>query len=262
MGNGLIASDELRLLIERIERLEEEKKGIADDIRDVYGEAKSRGFDPKTMRAIVKLRKMDVHTRRETEALLDTYKAALGMLDGTPLGKWALERLEREDKSSEAEDTPPDDATYEKAVAAVVEHQNASVAWLQRTLGVGYNAAAKLMERMERDGIVSSPDVAGRRTVLRGPDGGEPPAPAEPPAPEPTVEDARNMGDEAAKAGQPVTANPFPARDPRRAAWDEAWCMALGTDGMDIPEALKPSPKPKKGSGGGEEGENAPGGDE
>jgi uncharacterized protein (UPF0335 family) len=74
-----IAADQLRLLIERIERLEEEKKGIGDDIKDVYGEAKSTGFDTKTIRAIVRLRKMEKHDRQEAEALLETYKAALGL---------------------------------------------------------------------------------------------------------------------------------------------------------------------------------------
>jgi uncharacterized protein (UPF0335 family) len=74
-----ISAEQLRLFIERIERLEEEKKGIADDIKDVYAEAKSTGFDVKTMRSIVKLRKMEKHHRDEAEALLDTYKAALGL---------------------------------------------------------------------------------------------------------------------------------------------------------------------------------------
>ncbi len=74
-----IAADELRLLIERIERLEEEKKSFADDIRDVYSEAKSRGYDAKIMRQIVRLRKMESHDRQEMEAILDTYKAALNL---------------------------------------------------------------------------------------------------------------------------------------------------------------------------------------
>ena len=74
-----VAADQLRLFIERIERLEEEKKGMADDIRDVYAEAKSQGYDSKTMRAIVRLRKMEKNARDEAEALLDTYKAALGL---------------------------------------------------------------------------------------------------------------------------------------------------------------------------------------
>jgi uncharacterized protein (UPF0335 family) len=79
MAEGTIAADELRLLIERIERLEEEKKAIADDVKDVYAEAKARGYDTKTMRAIVRLRKMENHVRQEAEALLETYKAALGL---------------------------------------------------------------------------------------------------------------------------------------------------------------------------------------
>ncbi|WP_404711515.1 DUF2312 domain-containing protein [Sphingomonas sp. MMS24-J13] len=74
-----IAAEQLRLFIERIERLEEEKKGMSEDISDVYSEAKSQGFDAKTMRAIVRLRKLDKHVRDEAEALLDTYKAALGL---------------------------------------------------------------------------------------------------------------------------------------------------------------------------------------
>ena len=79
MAEGSIAADELRLLIERIERLEEEKKGIADDVRDVYAEAKARGYDTKTMRAIVRLRKLETHQRQEMDALLETYRAALGL---------------------------------------------------------------------------------------------------------------------------------------------------------------------------------------
>ena len=71
--------DRLRLLIERIERLEEEKKGIADDIRDVYAEAKAVGYDPKIMRQVVRLRKMKPDDRKEMEMVLDTYKTALGL---------------------------------------------------------------------------------------------------------------------------------------------------------------------------------------
>ncbi len=73
------ADDRLRLLIERIERLEEEKKGIGDDIKDVYAEAKAVGYDPKIMRQIVRLRKLKPDDRREMEMILDTYKNALGI---------------------------------------------------------------------------------------------------------------------------------------------------------------------------------------
>lgn len=74
-----IAADQLRLLIERIERLESEEKGLKDDKKDVYLEAKATGFDSKTIRSIVRLRKMEAHARQESEALLATYMAALGM---------------------------------------------------------------------------------------------------------------------------------------------------------------------------------------
>lgn len=71
--------DRLRLLIERVERLEEEKKGIGDDIRDVYSEMKAVGYDPKIVRQIIRLRAMKPDDRAEMEAILDTYKAALGL---------------------------------------------------------------------------------------------------------------------------------------------------------------------------------------
>lgn len=74
-----IAAGQLRALIERIERLEEEKKTIADDIKDVYAEAKGNGFDTKTLRTIIRLRKMDQAEREEQEMILDRYKSALGM---------------------------------------------------------------------------------------------------------------------------------------------------------------------------------------
>ncbi len=76
---GGIASDRLRSLIERIERLEEEKKALGGDIRDVYAEAKSAGFDTKIMRTIIKLRKMNASDREEQEYLLDTYRKALDL---------------------------------------------------------------------------------------------------------------------------------------------------------------------------------------
>ena len=77
-----VARDQLRNIIERIERLEEEKKAIADDIKDVYAEAKANGFDTKILREIIKLRKMDAAERQEAEAILDLYMSALGMVTG------------------------------------------------------------------------------------------------------------------------------------------------------------------------------------
>jgi uncharacterized protein (UPF0335 family) len=194
--SNAVPSDELKLLIERWERLQEEKQSLAEDQKEVMSEAWSRGFDTKTIRRMIRLRKLTREQRREEEALDDIYKAALGMLDGTPLGNWAIDRLKKPEEKAE-EQAPPREAPDANVGAA-------------------------------------------------GPAEGEPADPVEPPEPELTVEDARRLGTETARSGASVTANPFPAFDERRAAWDEAWCAALGSDGMDIPDALKPTPKPKK----------------
>ena len=74
------AKDHLKAFVERIVKLEEEKKAISDDVRDVYSEAKANGFDTKALRAIVRMRKEDADERREHEAVLETYMHALGML--------------------------------------------------------------------------------------------------------------------------------------------------------------------------------------
>lgn len=90
IGNN--SAEQIKSIIERIERLEEEKKATSDDIRDVYAEAKGNGFDVKALRAIVKMRKEDADKRREHEAVLETYMHALGMLADLPLGQAAIER--------------------------------------------------------------------------------------------------------------------------------------------------------------------------
>ena len=74
------AKDQLKAFVERVERLEEEKKAIADDIRDVFAEAKGNGYDVKALRTVIRLRKQDKQEREEQEAILDTYLQALGMI--------------------------------------------------------------------------------------------------------------------------------------------------------------------------------------
>jgi len=78
-GSGAIAPAKLKSFVERIERLEGEKAELAEDIREVYGEAKSEGFDTKIMRQVIRLRKLEVQERREQDELIDTYRKALGM---------------------------------------------------------------------------------------------------------------------------------------------------------------------------------------
>ena len=79
-GGGHVAAEELRLLIERAERLEQEKGGIADDIKDVFAEAKGRGYDPKAIRRILAIRKKNKEEWQEEESILEVYMQALGML--------------------------------------------------------------------------------------------------------------------------------------------------------------------------------------
>ncbi len=82
---GGVAGERLQSFVERIERLEAEKAALAADIREVYSEAKGVGFDPKTMRRVISLRKLESVDREEQEALLETYMAALGMAPGQVL---------------------------------------------------------------------------------------------------------------------------------------------------------------------------------
>ena len=92
-GIGDNSGERLRSFIERIEKLEEEKRAISDDIKDVYSEAKGTGFDAKALRKIVAMRRMDADKRAEEEAILETYMASLGMLADLPLGQAALDRV-------------------------------------------------------------------------------------------------------------------------------------------------------------------------
>ena len=92
MTIGHNSNEQLKSIIERIERLEEDKAAIASDIKDVYAESKSQGYDVPALRAIIKLRKEDADKRANREALIDTYLQALGMLSDTPLGRSAVER--------------------------------------------------------------------------------------------------------------------------------------------------------------------------
>jgi uncharacterized protein (UPF0335 family) len=88
MSNNQISS-----IVQRIERLEDEKSQIAEDIKEVYKEAKGNGFDPKIIKKVVSLRKMDASKRLEEQALIATYMDALGMLADTPLGRAAIKSI-------------------------------------------------------------------------------------------------------------------------------------------------------------------------
>lgn len=92
MNIGNNSKEQLKSFVERIEKLEEEKKAIADDIKDVYAELKSAGYEAKAIRMIVARRKQDATKRAELEAIVETYMHALGMLSDLPLGQAAIDR--------------------------------------------------------------------------------------------------------------------------------------------------------------------------
>ena len=93
MENSDTTKKQLRALFERIERLEEEKKALAEDIREVFAEAKIMGFDVKAIRAVLKIRKQEPHVQEEHEAIVETYRIALGDLEGTELGNYAINQV-------------------------------------------------------------------------------------------------------------------------------------------------------------------------
>lgn len=173
----------LRDYLARVERLTEEKSAVAQDIAEVFEEAKMRGFDPKVMRIMIRERKMTRPELEEHAALIEIYRASLGMLDGQALGDAARRRLS-------GETLDPD----------------------QPNLGLEPKQADK-------------------------------PAPAED---SDTAEIARAKGEKAHAEGKRIIDNPYAAGDVRRAAWDEGWCQAAGSDGMDIPQAWRRKKKPKK----------------
>ena len=215
MSNS-VAADRLRSFVERIEYVKEQIAELQADLKEVKAEAKSEGFSVSTINEIVKLRAMGDAERQEREALLDLYKAALGMLDGTPLGKAALDRL---NKPSE------DDADKDKKPGADEGTEN----------GPNDSATAPPAPK-KKSRKASFPDDAPPE---------EAPGAAATITPE-DIDEARRRGADDARAGANILSNPFVAGDPRRAAWDEGWCQAMGSDGMELPAALRPTKKPKK----------------
>lgn len=178
--NAPTSREKLKSFVERIVGLEDEKKAIANDIKDIYSEAKNDGFDPKALRKIVK-EWMQTQTQRaaerETEALVDIYRANLGLLDGTPLGEAARRKYERELRDVDEDSRRQGDEDGER-------HDE----------GDAFNQ---------------------------------------------TTDEARDQGRKDHGAGKRIVDNPFPAATPNRAAWDEGWCEADGSDGMDLPKAWR-----------------------
>lgn len=192
--------------VENYEDIYRKKASLKLAEKSLDAEAKSTGFDPSTIKRVVKARlktaeqiAADQAAKAEREALFEIYCASLGMLDGTPLGDAARDRLAKEFKEK------PQPKPKKKS---------------------GRDAAIK-------DDDEDAPAAAA-------------PAPPATITPE-EIEAARDAGGQAHADGISVLRNPYVAGDPRRAAWDEGWCAAAGSDGMDIPAAYRRSAKKKPG---------------
>lgn len=167
---GGVAADQLRAFVERIERLEEEKKNISDDIKDVYAEAKGNGYDVKVMRQVVRLRKQDKNVREEMEALLDLYLHALGMASAehnSPIDDRQEDMFQPKEEQAAPESPPSDKVLKIAAKVAITQEGKASTSFVQRRLNIGYNRAASIMEDLEQEGFISPPDHAGKRQILQ-----------------------------------------------------------------------------------------------
>lgn len=97
-NSGVIAKDQVKSIIDRVENLEEQKKATTDEIREVYAEAKGNGFDTRALRKTIQIRKLDADVRREQEMILETYMNALGMLSDAPLGQAAIKNATNKGK--------------------------------------------------------------------------------------------------------------------------------------------------------------------
>lgn len=180
------AQNQIRSIVERLERLEQEKAEVAAQIKEVLAEAKGNGLSPKLLRKAVALRKIDRAKRQEDEAILDLYMAALGEMplferaapasddrgidtitltmgdgssvSGTPDQLAAAERMVR--------GVPEEQALYDQAVALVRRDGKASISYIQRRLQLDFNTASGLVERMQRERIVGAPNAAGKREII------------------------------------------------------------------------------------------------
>ena len=162
MGQSTIAREQLRALVERIERLEEEKKAISEDIRDIYAEAKGNGYDVKVLREVVKLRKREAHERQEHDAVLDLYKHALGMIPSASIE----EMIDAPHSASSDPTKPTENALLVTAHKVIVDHNKSSYSLIQNELGITDAKAGKIIQTLESLGVISKPDQMMKRKIL------------------------------------------------------------------------------------------------
>jgi uncharacterized protein (UPF0335 family) len=214
---NMLSGDQVMGFVERVERLEERKREIIDDIRAVYAEAKACGFLPKYIRKVVKRRGEKPGDVQEDEALTDLYMHAAGLALEAPLfrhvGAMKVDRAAREQVIEAFKALVPNEGEI------IVKMGGAPVRLWRDKDGAAH--AEDFEERL--------PEPASDVQRPRGARAAK--------APPPAVDEAgaHALGGQAARDNQPIIANPFPWDDRRRAHWDKGWRDAAGTDGMGKP---------------------------
>ncbi|MGB1389262.1 MAG: DUF2312 domain-containing protein [Paracoccaceae bacterium] len=214
-GSNGVSGSQLSSFIERIERLQSEKKIIGDDITVVFAEAKAAGFTPRYMRAIIKLRKKTPSERDEDDAMLDLYLSAVGMARETPL-------------FSHVQGMSVDVAAREKVIEALK-----LLAPSEGEIVVKTGGGPRIRIWRDKEGVHSE-EVKDVPSPATRPDQGGPKRMQRPgeDAPDCTEDQAHDLGRRARQDDQAITANPFAWDDKRRRRWDEGWRAEDGGDGM------------------------------
>lgn len=212
--SNTVSGEKLRSFVERLERIDADIKERRQDRGVVVAELKAEGFDPKYVGYVLKARAATPSELQEDRALKDIYLAALGLVPEPPLFR-AMGLLDADPTSRES---------LIEAWSKLVE-PGASVT-------VSPKEGKPFVIAKDIGGTVTVSDVVERKAREPAPERGSTTKRERAPAPDVDAEGALALGKEAAKADQPVIANPFPFGDPRRARWDEGWRKGAGSDGM------------------------------
>ncbi len=216
-GKNTVSSEELRSFIERLERVGEEKKGLADFEKQIYAEIKARGYTPKYIRAILKLRKKQPSERDEDEAMLDLYSSAVGMAQKTPPLFRSVAQM--------GVDVAAKEAVIEALKLLVPKGGEIVV----RTTG----PAVRLFR--DAKGAAHAEEVSPAKPSVSPAskeDGGDILETGRSPAPDCTPDEAEEMGRQAYRDDLRIVDNPFPWDHPHRHRWDLGWRKESGSDGM------------------------------
>lgn len=213
LGSNNQAGARLADFIERIERVRAEKKQLALDESAILAEAKAEGYDPAPMRAVLKIRGMKPHERREAEGLLDTYLHAMGLANAPPLhrqiGQLGVDILSRDSVVEAMKQLVPESGSI------IIETKDGKPVKLTR----------------DKDGTVTEAEIVPPKPAATGGPKTRP-APVKADVPDVDAERAEALGREAFKANTAIIANPFPFGDARRGRWDAGWRKESGGDGM------------------------------